>query len=108
MRRLLRVSGTLIITGLCVGYLLWKVDLSQTLDILADVHVGWFALSLAIMVVTIWPMAWRWQQLLAARGIHERLPWLVRAYFTSYTAGQVLPTAVGGDASRIYETSRRH
>jgi uncharacterized protein (TIRG00374 family) len=53
-------------------------------------------------------MAWRWQRLLRARGVHERLGWLNRAYFVSYTAGQVLPTAVGGDAARIYETARRH
>jgi uncharacterized protein (TIRG00374 family) len=53
-------------------------------------------------------MAWRWQRLLRARVIHERLPWLLRAYFVSYSAGQVLPTAIGGDALRIYETSRRH
>ena len=32
----------------------------------------------------------------------------MRSYLVSYTAGQVLPTAVGGDASRIYESSRRH
>jgi uncharacterized protein (TIRG00374 family) len=50
----------------------------------------------------------REEQLLRARGVHERLSWLNRAYFVSYTAGQVLPTAVGGDASRIYETARRH
>src|SRR6185295_10598965 len=31
-----------------------------------------------------------------------------RAYFVSYAVGQVLPTGVGGDASRIYETVRRH
>src|SRR3954468_10368817 len=53
-------------------------------------------------------MAWRWQRLLAAKGIHDRLAWLVRAYFVAYPGGQVLPTAVGGDAVRIYETSRRH
>src|SRR5919206_3916515 len=53
-------------------------------------------------------MAWRWQQLLRARGIDETVPWLTRAYFVSYAVGQVLPTAVGGDASRIFETSRRH
>src|SRR6266849_3203550 len=34
--------------------------------------------------------------------------WLVRAYYTAYTAGQILPTSIGGDAMRIYETSRRH
>src|SRR5207253_1436307 len=56
----------------------------------------------------VWPMAWRWRQLLRARGIDDRMSWLVRAYFTAYTAGQVLPTSIGGDAMRIYETSRRH
>src|SRR5690348_11603369 len=60
------------------------------------------------MIGTVWPMAWRWQQLLSVRGIHERLSWLTRAYFVAYTAGQLLPTAVGGDAVRIYETIRRH
>ncbi len=34
--------------------------------------------------------------------------WLTRAYFVAYTAGQVLPTSIGGDAMRVYETSRRH
>jgi uncharacterized membrane protein YbhN (UPF0104 family) len=60
------------------------------------------------MIGSVWPMAWRWQQLLRARGIDDRLSWLTRAYFVAYTAGQLLPTAVGGDAVRIYETARRH
>src|SRR5438045_8399706 len=60
------------------------------------------------MILSVWPMAWRWQRLLAAKGIRDRLWWLVRAYFVAYTGGQVRPTAVGGDAVRIYETSRRH
>jgi hypothetical protein len=60
------------------------------------------------MVVSVWPMAWRWQRLLAARGVHDTLPRLVRTYFVGYAAGQVLPTSLGGDASRIYETTRRH
>src|SRR5215216_1736222 len=108
MRRFLRLALTLVVTALCLAYLLWKIDVSQTAHILAHVHLGWFLLSLAIMVVTIWPMAWRWQQLLAARGIRERLSWLVRTYFTGYTAGQVLPTSIGGDAMRMFEASRRH
>jgi uncharacterized membrane protein YbhN (UPF0104 family) len=60
------------------------------------------------MVGSILPMAWRWQRLLDARRVHERLGWLVRAYLVGYAAGQVLPTSLGGDATRIYETSRRH
>ncbi|HEY2741457.1 MAG TPA: lysylphosphatidylglycerol synthase transmembrane domain-containing protein, partial [Gaiellaceae bacterium] len=36
------------------------------------------------------------------------LGWLVRTTFVAYAAAQVLPTSLGGDASRIYETARRH
>jgi glycosyltransferase 2 family protein len=106
--RALRLSATLVVTGLCTAYLVWKIDLSRTLHLLAHAHVGYFLGAVAIMVLSVWPMAWRWQQLLRARGIRDRLSWLVRAYFVAYTAGQVLPTAVGGDAVRIYETARRH
>ena len=108
MRRVVRAAATLAITGLAVAYLLWKIDLSRTVHILTHARLGWFVLALAIMAGTVWPMAWRWRRLLRARGIDDRLSWLVRAYFTAYTAGQVLPTSIGGDAMRIYETSRRH
>ena len=95
-------------TGLCTAYLVWKIDFRETVRILADANLALFAVAAAIMVGTVLPMAWRWQRLLAARGLHDRLDWLTRAYLVSYTAGQILPTALGGDAVRIYETSRRH
>ncbi len=107
-RRSLRLAATLVVTGLCTAYLVWKIDISRTLHILAHANLGYFLAAVAIMILSVWPMAWRWQQLLSARDIHDRLPWLVRAYFVAYTAGQILPTAVGGDAVRIYETARRH
>jgi glycosyltransferase 2 family protein len=106
--RVLRLVATLVVTGLCTAYLVWKIDLSRTWQLLSHAHVAYFLGAVAIMVGSVWPMAWRWQRLLQARGIHDRLSWLVRAYFVAYTAGQVLPTAVGGDAVRIYETARRH
>jgi glycosyltransferase 2 family protein len=108
VRRGLRVVATLTVTGLCTAYILWKIDLGKTGHVLAHARVGWWLLSLAIMVASVWPMAWRWQRLLAARGVHDSLARLVRTYFVGYAAGQVLPTSLGGDASRIYETMRRH
>jgi glycosyltransferase 2 family protein len=108
MNRRLRVALTLLVTGLATAYVVWKIDLSRTLEILADTKVGYFAAAVALALVTTWPMALRWKWLLDAKGIHDRLGWLTRAYFVSYAAGQVLPTAIGGDASRIYETAKRH
>jgi uncharacterized protein (TIRG00374 family) len=108
MKRGIRVVATLVLTTLAVGYLVWKVDLDTTLDVLADTHFGWFALSVGIMLGTALPMALRWKWLLARRGMRDRFRWLTRSYFVSYTASQILPTAIGGDAVRVLEVSRRH
>ncbi len=108
MNRPLRVVATLLLTGLAVAYLVWKIDVGETANVLADASAWWFLLAVSIMTLTVVPMAERWRRLLASQGMRERLPWLVRAYLVSYTAGQILPTSIGGDAVRIVETSRRH
>jgi len=104
----IRSIATLIVTGLAIAYILWKVDLRETAHVLANASLGWWLAASAIWIASVWPLSWRWQRLLAANGVHERLGWLVRTTFVSYSAAQVLPTSLGGDASRIYETVRRH
>jgi glycosyltransferase 2 family protein len=108
MNRPVRVLLTLLVTALGTAYLVWKIDVSRTLDVLADVDPWYFLAAVALMTVTLWPMALRWQWLLRAKGIDDSLGWLTRAYFVSYAAGQILPTSIGGDAVRIFETARRH
>jgi uncharacterized protein (TIRG00374 family) len=108
MKRALKICGTLVLTGCAVAYILWKIDLHTTADVIVDANLWWFGLAVAIMTLTALPMALRWQWMLAAQGIPERFAWLTRAYLVSYTAGQVLPTSIGGDAMRIFETARRH
>ena len=103
-----RAAGTLVVTGLAIAYILWKVDLRATAHVLANASVGWWLASFGIWILSVWPLAWRWRKLLAASGVHERFGWLVRTTFVSYSAAQVLPTSLGGDGSRIYETTRRH
>jgi len=107
-KRSVRIALTLLFTGLALSYLVWKIDLHQTIDILGDADPWWFVLSVSIMVGTALPMALRWQWLMEAQAMPDRFWWLTRAYFVAYTAGQILPTSVGGDAMRVYETSRRH
>jgi hypothetical protein len=103
-----RVLATLVVTGLAVAYLVWKIDIREAFELLADADPWLFLGAAGIMLVTVPPMAWRWQRLLEAHAIHERVRWLTRAYLTAYAAGQILPTSIGGDAMRIFETSRRH
>jgi glycosyltransferase 2 family protein len=108
VKRPLRILIGVTLTALATVYILLKIDLQQTWETLTSANLWWFALAVTIMVVTVLPMALRWKWLLAAQGVIDRFWWLTRSYFVSYTAGQILPTSIGGDAVRIFEISKRH
>jgi glycosyltransferase 2 family protein len=75
---------------------------------LQDFDPGWFAAALALNIAVTPLMAYRWQLLLQARGRRDvPLSWLTETYFVALLLGQVLPTAVGGDAVRLVDLARR-
>jgi len=106
--RSLRPAAGLLATALCVAYLVWKVDVHTTLHVLRSVDVALLVAAYAVLLAALFPLAWRWQRLLASRGVEEPYLALLRSYFVSYALGQVLPTSLGGDATRIYDVARRH
>lgn len=108
VKRPVRIAIGVTLTTLAVAYILLKIDIQQTWDALTSADLWWFGLAVFIMIGTALPMALRWKWLLVAQGIVERFWWLTRSYFVSYTAGQILPTSIGGDAVRIFETAKRH
>jgi uncharacterized protein (TIRG00374 family) len=103
-----RLGATIVVTGLAAAYIVTKIDIGKTAHIIGTASLWWLLLCLVLTVVTVPMQAWRWQLLLRVRGIDDSVGWLLRAYVVSYAVGQVLPTGVGGDASRIYETTKRH
>ena len=107
MRATVRTIATLGVGGLCVGYIVWKIDIRRTAEIVGHAHPVPLVAAILIWILAVWPFAWRWQRLLRARGIDAPLGWLVRTYFVSYGASQLLPTSLGGDATRIYSGTRR-
>jgi uncharacterized protein (TIRG00374 family) len=107
MNRHLKLTVQILVSGGIIALLLWQIDLEQTAEIIRDSRWGYVLAAFLILIATTWLMTWRWYALLAARGVHEPFSWLLGMYFVSYAAGQVLPTAVGGDAVRIIEHARR-
>jgi len=57
MSRSIRVALTLLVTGLCAAYLIWKIDLGRTLHVIGDANPWYLLAALALMLVTILPMA---------------------------------------------------
>jgi uncharacterized protein (TIRG00374 family) len=105
--RRVKIAVQVAVSGAVIAFLLWQLNLERTFEIVGESDVRYLVAAFGIFLATTCVMAWRWGALLAAKGIHEPFRWLVRMYFVSYAAGQVLPTAVGGDAVRIIEHARR-
>ena len=63
-KRGVRVAATLTVTGACLAYIVWQIDIGQTVEILRDADYWYLAAAVLIMTVTVLPMAWRWQRLL--------------------------------------------
>jgi glycosyltransferase 2 family protein len=105
--RPVRIALQIVVSAGVIAYLLWQIDVGRTIDLIGSSN-GWDLLgAYAIFLATTWGMAWRWQALLASKGIQEPLGWLTKLYFVGYAAGQVLPTSIGGDAVRIAAHARR-
>jgi uncharacterized protein (TIRG00374 family) len=107
VKRHVRIALQLAVSGGLLAFLLVQIDVRRTVELVGESDPGPLLLALAIFLATTWIMAWRWQLLLASKGISEPLGWLTRLYFVGYAASQVLPTAMGGDAVRIVEHARR-
>jgi uncharacterized protein (TIRG00374 family) len=107
LSRPVRIALQVLVSGGVLAFLLWRVDVGRTFELIGNSNVGYLLAALAIFVSTTWVMTWRWSALLAAKDIREPFGWLLRMYFVGYAATQVLPTAVGGDAVRIVEHARR-
>jgi uncharacterized protein (TIRG00374 family) len=105
--RPVRITLQVLVSAGVLAYLIWQINLGQTIDLIASSN-GWYLLaSYVIFLATTVGMAWRWKVLLASKGIHEPLSWLTKIYFVGYAAGQVLPTSIGGDTVRIAAHARR-
>src|SRR4051794_32649189 len=44
-KRVLKLSGTAIVTGLCLAYLVWKINVRTTAHILANADLSYFLLA---------------------------------------------------------------
>jgi uncharacterized protein (TIRG00374 family) len=107
LSRPVRITIQVLVSAAIVAYLLWQIDVRQTIDLITSSNPWDLLAAYAIFLATTVGMAWRWQALLASKGIHEPLGWLTKMYFVGYAAGQVLPTSIGGDAVRIAAHARR-
>src|SRR5436190_1498804 len=71
---------------------------------LASVNVPLVILALILSVASVVSKAWRWGIVMRWRGIHLSSGYLLFSYFIGMFFNNFLPSGLGGDAVRAYET----
>jgi hypothetical protein len=106
--RLARVALQVALSAGLIAAVLWQADLHRIGNALRDTSPAWFGAAIGINIVATAIMSLRWYLLLRARGRRDPgLWWLFETYSIALLLGQILPTAVGGDAVRAIDLSRR-
>jgi glycosyltransferase 2 family protein len=100
--RVARLAITLAMLALLVP-LFAAPEFAQTL---ARVNLPLVGLALVLSVLSVASKAWRWGVVLAWRGIHLSPSYLLFSYFISMFFNNFLPSGMGGDVVRAYESAK--
>ena len=91
--------------GLLAG-LAWWLDLGTVVSRLAQMRFGWVLLAVAISVVQVAVLAWRWRFTAGCLGVDLSYTAAWREYYLSIFLNQVMPGGVVGDVSRAWRQAR--
>lgn len=96
----------IIVSLVLLALLLWQAGAQNVVDRLRQMNPWDFSIAFGLYLLGVWLRAWRWQGLLAAVGYPARLGRLTELYFVGMFFNQMLPTGIGGDVVRVYESAK--
>ncbi len=95
----------LISTGLIV-WLVSRADVSQIWQTIKTANWGILLLAFSVFFIGYVITATRWKTLLGALGIPAKLRFLIASFSVSIFFNNFLPSTIGGDAYRMYDSYR--
>jgi len=105
-RRSLWLALKVAVSAALVVWILAKADLQAIFAALSGVDAGWLALGLSCLLVASMLRAHRWGILLASQGVLPGRLFLFKSVLCSVFFRQFLPSTVGGDTIRGYDSWR--
>ena len=95
------------VTAVLLFVLFRRFDWARFRDVLDHMSFAFYAGSLLAMAAGQLLYAMRWRVVLAAMGVAVTYGEVLRQYFIGLFFTNVMPTAVGGDAAKVYFLGRR-
>jgi len=106
MRKTLLLLAKILASGVLLYLALRGIDFTQVTSRLKQINLVWVALAFAVAVTQLWLGAVRWHDVTMVCG--TALP-IARAFRYNYIGAffnQTLPSAIGGDAMRLWLLGR--
>ncbi|MBN1551502.1 flippase-like domain-containing protein [bacterium] len=85
-----------------------NVDALAILREFKEVKITWLLLGASLHLTGLLLSSWRWKILLKAQDITQKIGKLFSYYLVGHFFNMFLPTRVGGDIIRVYDTGRDH
>ena len=100
------VAGRVVVSVALLWLVSRFVDVDDVLARLSELDLGWVAVGLAVSVLQVGVLAWRWRYTAARLGIDLPLREALGEYYLSILINQLLPGGVTGDVSRAWRHAR--
>ncbi|MGE3910491.1 MAG: lysylphosphatidylglycerol synthase transmembrane domain-containing protein [Chloroflexota bacterium] len=99
----LKIGLGLVVSAVCLWLAIRNAPITEVVDSLGHINVGWVLASAATIVVSLWARGCRWRVLLGERGTRME-------YFWAQSIGSLLTNIFplrAGEAGRVVIVSRR-
>jgi glycosyltransferase 2 family protein len=106
MRRLLLSTAKIVISVALLYIALRKANFSDLVSRIDLASLGWICLGIAVVLVQIFVGALRWREISADCGAPLTAKQASRFYLIGSFFNQTLPSAIGGDAVRLWLLAR--
>jgi len=106
VKKFLWLFFRVVVSGILITYLLYKVDIKSIFSSLNSVNLFWLALAFSLIFVGNLISGYRWQLLLTTQDIHIPLKTLISSLLVGRFFNNFLPSTIGGDIVRVYDTSK--
>ena len=104
--RFLLTALKILFSGGLLYWLVHDLELKQVGLVIADANIGLLSLAFMMFFLGYLITALRWRMLLSAQGVHARIGFLVQSFMVAIFFNNLLPSTIGGDVVRIYDSWR--
>lgn len=94
------------VSAALIVWILRKAPLGEVLDAFRSADFRFVLLALALSPLGYWSSVSRWRLLIRSQGGDAPFGFLVRSFLVGVFFNNLLPSTIGGDAVRAYDTSR--